>query len=300
MAGPRHVRGMRALRLAAGRKENCRDVIWRSRASAVGRGVARCRPPPIAFRPRSPEKISVVRRRRRRCCVASVVSLSSLHVRKPSFRKGAREFRLSYPNVRYACTSVLPSRNSFAIFRCGGFKGAAWSWRWFQVVKTVVVVVVVVVWCRLCVTGKRRATVTSTPTCCRTPSRPNTPSLSALGLSGGPDVPHAAIVAKRNREGRSGMGKLIESELSVLEWQPVHEYELLEDVDKQYAVRITFRMQITADVDIQWDTILSGRKLYIQVSCPFECAQPMLSYVPFRRIVVRNIVFWRGTDLFKI
>lgn len=127
------------------------------------------------------------------------------------------------------------------------------------------------VWCRLCATGKRRATVTSTLTCCRTPSRPNTPSLSALGLSGGPDVPHAAIVAKRNREGRSGMGKLIESELSVLEWQPVHEYELLEDVDKQYAIRITFRMQITADVDIQWDTILSGRKLYIQVSCLSVC-----------------------------
>lgn len=62
------------------------------------------------------------------------------------------------------------------------------------------------------------------------------------------------------------MGKLIQSELSVLESQPVHEYELLEDVKKHYAVRITFRMQITADVDIQWDTILSGRKLYIQVS----------------------------------
>lgn len=62
------------------------------------------------------------------------------------------------------------------------------------------------------------------------------------------------------------MGKLIQSELSVLDSQPVHEYELLEDVKKQYAVRITFRMQITADVDIQWDTILSGRKLYIQVS----------------------------------
>lgn len=94
----------------------------------------------------------------------------------------------------------------------------------------------------------------------------NTLSLFALGLSGGPDVPHAAIVAKRNREGSSGMGKLIQSELSVLESQPVHEYELLEDVKKHYAVRITFRMQITADVDIQWDTILSGRKLYIQVS----------------------------------
>lgn len=62
------------------------------------------------------------------------------------------------------------------------------------------------------------------------------------------------------------MGKLIQSELSVLGSQPVHEYELLEDVKKHYAVRITFRMQITADVDIQWDTILSGRKLYIQVS----------------------------------
>lgn len=62
------------------------------------------------------------------------------------------------------------------------------------------------------------------------------------------------------------MGKHIQSELSVLGPQPVHEYELLEDVRKHYAVRITFRMQITADVDIQWDTILSGRKLYIQVS----------------------------------
>lgn len=101
---------------------------------------------------------------------------------------------------------------------------------------------------------------------CPSPSTLNTPSLFALGLSGGPDVPHAAIVAKPNREGSSGMGKLIQSELSVLESHPVHEYELLEDVQKHYAVGITFRMQITADVDIQWDTILSGRKLYIQVS----------------------------------
>lgn len=62
------------------------------------------------------------------------------------------------------------------------------------------------------------------------------------------------------------MGKIIQSELSVLGSNPVHECELLEDVRKHYAVRITFRMQITADVDIQWDTILSGRKLYIQVS----------------------------------
>jgi len=62
------------------------------------------------------------------------------------------------------------------------------------------------------------------------------------------------------------MGKIIQSELSVLGSNPVHECELLEDVRKHYAVRITFRMQITADVDIQWDTILSGRKLYIQVA----------------------------------
>lgn len=113
-------------------------------------------------------------------------------------------------------------------------------------------------------TGSWRATATVTPF--PTPSPRSTLSLSALGLSGGPDVPHAAIVAKRNREGSSGMGKIIQSELSVLDSQPVQECELLEDVKKHYAVRITFRMQITADVDIQWDTILSGRKLYIQVS----------------------------------
>jgi len=77
------------------------------------------------------------------------------------------------------------------------------------------------------------------------------------------------------------MGKLIQSELSVLESQPVHEFELLEDVKKHYAVRITFGMQITADVDIQWDTILSGRKLYIQVSCNLQviatihCGRPI-------------------------
>jgi hypothetical protein len=75
------------------------------------------------------------------------------------------------------------------------------------------------------------------------------------------------------------MGKLIQSELSVLESQPVHEFELLEDVKNHYAVRITFGMQITADVDIQWDTILSGRKLYIQVSYRYlllitHCCRP--------------------------
>lgn len=56
---------------------------------------------------------------------------------------GARELRWTHSDT------IRSSRLEFCLqfIRCGGFKGAAWSWRLYRVVKTVTVTVVVV-WCR--------------------------------------------------------------------------------------------------------------------------------------------------------
>lgn len=104
---------------ATARKENCCDVI--GRPTAVGRGVTRCRPPlPITFHPRKSPS-----------AVVAAVSPPSVHCRlytyvcRRSRNSVPENFAVRNLNVHYADTTVLPSRISFAIFRCGGFKGAA-------------------------------------------------------------------------------------------------------------------------------------------------------------------------------
>lgn len=86
------------------------------------------RPTPFAThlcaRPRSPEK-------------------SRFHCALLAYCCSLWKIRSSSPGLRRFRTLRFTVRISFAIIRCGGFKGAAWSWRWYQVVKTVVIVRVV-------------------------------------------------------------------------------------------------------------------------------------------------------------
>lgn len=81
------------------------------------------------------------------------------------------------------------------------------------------------------------------------------------GLGGAPDVPHAANAASSIAEG-SGMGKFKEPPV-------INEISLTEnDLDKlreEDAITILFKMQLTENMEVQWETVFWGHKLYIHV-----------------------------------